>query len=477
MCFMDPSNFPENPGWMLRNLLVLIKQRFKINRVQILCYRDTHGTRETPHSLILNLETASHPLLAGQPQALTSQLADLTINSAQHQEREADMPKVTGWERNPQGKLAAKTVDLSLYLDPVKLAEQASDLNLKLIKWRLVPDINLDIIKSKKYLLLGAGTLGSNVARLLLGWGARKITFVDNAKVSLSNPVRQSLFTFDNARGGGVSKAQCAAEALRLVSPSVEAEGHALTVPMAGHPIMDETATRSDLEKLERLIDEHDVLFLLMDTRESRWLPTVIGRAKDKLVLNAALGFDSWLAMRHGVDDTIGCYFCNDVVAPADSLKDATLDQQCTVTRPGVAYFASAALVEICVSMLQSPMLGRAKPPGGLMGARKKGGVVEEAEARNVLGVVPHQLRGFLSNFTTMCIQGPAYSSCSACSPRILEEYRREGFDFVKKALNERGYVEELSGLAEVHRLAEAADVDFGEEEDGEGDLDEEILL
>ena len=29
-----------------------------------------------------------------------------------------------------------------------------------------------------------------------MGWGVRKITFVDNAKVSYSNPVRQPLFTF-----------------------------------------------------------------------------------------------------------------------------------------------------------------------------------------------------------------------------------------------------------------------------------------
>ena len=40
--------------------------------------------------------------------------------------------------------------------------------------------------------------------------------------------------------------------------------------------------------------------------------------------MNAALGFDTYLVMRHGApggpegSQRLGCYYCNDVVAPAD---------------------------------------------------------------------------------------------------------------------------------------------------------------
>lgn len=142
--------------------------------------------------------------------------------------------------------------------------------------------------------------------------------------MSFSNPVRQPLFDFKDCLAGGAKKAVRASEYLKQIFPGVVSIGHVLSVPMAGHPIMDENSVKSDFENLKRLIEEHDAIFLLMDTRESRWLPTVMGKAAGKIVMNGALGFDSFVVMRHGSkneahkEEELGCYFCNDVVAPAD---------------------------------------------------------------------------------------------------------------------------------------------------------------
>ena len=74
---------------------------------------------------------------------------------------------------------------------------------------------------------------------------------------------------------------------------------------------------------------------MLLDSREARWLPTVMAIAHKKLCLTIGLGFDTFLVMRHGLSlmeqkeiggDRLGCYFCNDVVAPTNSLADRTLD-------------------------------------------------------------------------------------------------------------------------------------------------------
>lgn len=353
-----------------------------------------------------------------------------------------ETPKVTGWERTVQGKLGPKLADIGLLINPHQLAEQAVDLNLKLMKWRVAVQLDLEAVSEQKVLLLGAGTLGSYVARALMAWGVRHITFVDSGQVLYLNPVRQPLFAFKDCfseNGQGAYKATRASEALREIFPGVHSQGHVFEVPMIGHPGGE---TKSNYAKLEQLYKEHDAVFLLMDSREARWLPTVMGVALYKTVINAALGFDSYLVMRHtplNMTDRLGCYYCNDVVAPADLLSDRTLDQMCTVTRPGGALMASALAVELYVALLQHPEKQRAPVGSGN------------------LGEVPHQIRGFLHNFQQSKFSTPAYKHCLGCSDTVLTRLREEGWLFVEKCLESTDYLEEICGLKADQAVAEAA--------------------
>lgn len=49
-----------------------------------------------------------------------------------------------------------------------RLADQAVDLNLQLMRWRIMPSLDLEKVKNTRCLLLGAGTLGCYVARTLM---------------------------------------------------------------------------------------------------------------------------------------------------------------------------------------------------------------------------------------------------------------------------------------------------------------------
>lgn len=73
--------------------------------------------------------------------------------------------RVVGWELNERGKPGPRIADLSRTLDPRSLMNQAVDLNISLMKWRLWPELNTNTVSSTKCLLFGAGTLGCAVSK------------------------------------------------------------------------------------------------------------------------------------------------------------------------------------------------------------------------------------------------------------------------------------------------------------------------
>lgn len=103
VCFADPSTYPEYPGWMLRNLLILIRKRWGLSKVQVLCYRDIQPRREDAQSLILNLTLGDSP-------------GDVKMDDSNALEEA--MPRVSGWERSDKGKIVSRIANLGEYMDP-----------------------------------------------------------------------------------------------------------------------------------------------------------------------------------------------------------------------------------------------------------------------------------------------------------------------------------------------------------------------
>lgn len=472
--FYDPCHLPSNPGWPLRNYLAYICITWGLEKIQFFCYRETRGFADLGFSLI----------------------GEALVAVGQGWKSDEMVPNSVGWEQN-KGKAIPRCISLARTMDPTRLVISAADLNLKLMRWRALPSLDLNVLSAARCLLLGAGTLGCQVARMLMAWGVRKITFLDSGKVSMSNPLRQSLYILDDCLNGGEFKAAAAVKRLKHIFPAVEAEGIVMAIPMPGHPVPseEEPTVLEDCRRLHDLIESHDVIFLLTDTRESRWLPTLLSSSANKITITAALGFDSFVVMRHGAgplskiqyshtealrdlsaemehltlttrngDERLGCYFCNDVVAPIDSTANRTLDQQCTVTRPGLAPIASALAVELLVGVLHHPW--------GIAAPAEFSTSTNFQNTEQPLGILPHQIRGSLSQFSQMTLAGHASTSCTACSITVVSEYKNRGLDFVLEAINHPSYLEDLTGLTELQKSAASFELDWDLDKDNEDEDD-----
>eukprot|EP00980_Cylindrotheca_fusiformis_P020041 scaffold7133_cov116-Cylindrotheca_fusiformis.AAC.2 len=441
-----PATVPPM-GWPLRNLVAFLSMHLNMGgtSVAVVSLRPSRLGRMEDDELVPSASRSkgsrhSHLCL----EVAVPQKDDYLFDGGKY--------KVVGWELNTRGKPGPRW---------------AADLNLKLMKWRMIPS-----------------TLGCSVARTLLGWGVRDFTILDYGTVSYSNPVRQNLFTLEDCHfnnGQGKPKAQAAAEALQQIAADVKSRGVHLSIPMPGHQEPRESIQAS-VETLDKLIQEADAVYLLTDTRESRWLPTIMASAHNKPLINAALGLDSWLVMRHGggVDtpNRLGCYFCNDVVAPENSTKNRTLDQQCTVTRPGLAPIASSMAVELMVSMLHHPLkhCAPAPPPDRSIAFSPTAATTEGAEQdSSPLGVMPHQIRGSLVSYTMMTPTVPNFVHCTGCSKPAIDAYLEDKVELVYQTCQSVGgsFLEELSGLADFRAKAtemienmDAADWDVEEDDE-----------
>lgn len=164
LLFIDPSPHAQSPGWPLRNMLTYLSVRFSISRIRVICWKDSLASPDhgAPSSVVGTI------FQEGERRAARVTYRPGTM-----------LPDAVGWERNAQERLAPKLISLGAMLDPKmcvvdsgatdrRLAEHAVDLNLKLMRWRAMPELDLGTIQSTKALIIGAGTLGSYMARTLM---------------------------------------------------------------------------------------------------------------------------------------------------------------------------------------------------------------------------------------------------------------------------------------------------------------------
>jgi ubiquitin-like modifier-activating enzyme ATG7 len=234
----------------------------------------------------------------------------------------------------------------------------------------------------------------------------------------------------------------------------VSSEGYQLQIPLPSRSLVNSTAEESYLKsvtELEKLIIDHDVIFLLTDSRESRWFPTVLAKFHNKIVITAAIGFDSFLVVRHGQNslgkDQIGCYFCNDVVSPVDTSTNRTLDQQCTISRPGISSICGGFASEIAISLLQ--------------------------EYNSIGEFIPQCIRGNLTDYNFLCIQQPAFKkynfinilfSCVACSEYVQTEFKNNKNEFLIKVMNDPYYIENICGVEKLMQEINLDQVEVGDD-------------
>ena len=259
-CYSDPSE-TTNAGWILRNFICYLSltcPNLKGSILKFLSIREENQTLN--QSLIFQVRLPNEKIVRTNCEYV-------------------------GWEPSTNGKMVPRLSEMGKSMDPLKLAESSVNLNLKLLKWRLLPDLDLESIANTKCLLMGAGTLGCGVARTLLAWGVNQITLIDYGNVAYSNPVRQNLFLHADAINGGKKKALIAASRLKEIHPGVQSKGYSLQIPMPGHPVGESLLEKTieDISLLKNLVQGHDVIFLLTDSRESRWLPTLLGAFFDKV--------------------------------------------------------------------------------------------------------------------------------------------------------------------------------------------------
>lgn len=140
-------------------------------------------------------------------------------------------------------------------------------------------------------------------------------------------------------------------------------------------------------------------------------------------------------------------------------MKDRTLDQQCTVTRPGLSMAASGYAVELLISMLQhpakilAPSIYKKSTAEESFDLNLNDKQIDLVEVESLLGLIPHQFRGFLARFESITPSFKNFDQCVACSTHVIDRYRNDGLQFIFDVIHNSKILEDITGLQMYHNV------------------------
>ncbi|ANQ08309.1 Uncharacterized protein PCOAH_00025950 [Plasmodium coatneyi] len=186
------------------------------------------------------------------------------------------------------------------------------------------------------------------------------------------------------------------------------------------------------------------------------------------LGITVALGFESLHIIRHPyLYFKGGCFYCNDLHSPQNSLFGQPFDEKCTVARGGLSSISGGLSVELLMTLTQHPlhffaphtskdqyvytskmhMAGGEPSKGESVTGKNR---IDSNSLVSCLGATPHIVSLNLAEFTMRKMYCSAFDRCMCCSEKVILRYQAGPEEFVENIIRDSSVLEKITGIDEL---------------------------